>query len=226
MGPFILALSVIEAKLNKGLQKRRKRSSTRICSEGAKDFSSAGSSEAATEAGNGTCHDPESAHRCRGECADLRTEIAIVLDGSGSIEAEDFIWAKEFIYNVMKAFYEKCFECVFALVQYGNIIWTEFDLREGKVANGALEKVQAVKQVYNVTRTASAIQHVLDSIFNESCGSQKNASKKIIVLTDGETFLDTLDLKTVISSERMAGIDRYAIGVSSRLHEDLVCFSI
>ncbi|EMP37766.1 Integrin alpha-E [Chelonia mydas] len=44
------------------------------------------------------------------DSSDSGTEIAIVLDGSGSIEPEDFERAKAFIYNMMKTFYEKCFE--------------------------------------------------------------------------------------------------------------------
>ncbi|XP_060114955.1 integrin alpha-E-like [Heteronotia binoei] len=151
--------------------------------------------------------------------SDLRTEIAIVLDGSGSIEPEDFERAKEFIYNVLKTFYAKCFECAFALVQYGTVIQTEFDLQDSWNANTALAKVQAVTQVGNVTRTASAIQHVLDSIFSESHGSQKNAAKIIVVLTDGEIFLDPMNLTTVINSKRMAGIDRYAIGVGNAFNK-------
>lgn len=55
-----------------------------------------------------------------------------------------------------------------------------------------------------------------DSIFNETHGSQKNAAKFIIVLTDGEIFLDPLTLDTVINSTEMVGIERYAIGVSSK----------
>ncbi|KAJ6657261.1 hypothetical protein lerEdw1_002628, partial [Lerista edwardsae] len=147
--------------------------------------------------------------------SDLRTEIAIILDGSGSIEPEDFEQAKDFIYNVMKMFYKKCFECVFALVQYGTVIQTEFDLWAGQDTSAALEKVQAVTQVGNETRTASAIKHVLDSIFNETHGSQKGAAKFIIVLTDGEIFLDPLKLDTVINSTERVGIERYAIGVGS-----------
>ncbi|XP_015262360.1 PREDICTED: integrin alpha-E [Gekko japonicus] len=147
--------------------------------------------------------------------SDLRTEIAIVLDGSGSIEPEDFERAKDFIYNVLKMFYAKCFECAFALVQYGAVIQTEFDLQDGRDTNTALAKVRGVTQVGNVTRTASAIQHVLDSIFHESHGSQKNAAKIIVVLTDGEIFLDPMNLTSVINSKSMAGIDRYAIGVGN-----------
>lgn len=38
------------------------------------------------------------------------TEIAFILDGSGSIEPEDFERAKAFIHKMMKTLYEKCFE--------------------------------------------------------------------------------------------------------------------
>lgn len=41
------------------------------------------------------------------------TEIAIILDGSGSIDPPDFQRAKDFISNMMKNFYEKCFEVGF-----------------------------------------------------------------------------------------------------------------
>ncbi|EOA98694.1 Integrin alpha-E, partial [Anas platyrhynchos] len=141
------------------------------------------------------------------------TEIAFILDGSGSIEPEDFERAKAFIHKMMKTLYEKCFECDFAVVQYGFEIKTEFDLRESWNPNATLQKVLDIVQVCNVTKTASAMQHALDSIFIESHGSQKDAAKIMIVLTDGEILLDEMNLTTVISSPKMAGIERYAIGV-------------
>ncbi|XP_066492538.1 integrin alpha-E [Tiliqua scincoides] len=236
---FINLTDIIETKLSKNEPKRRRRS----------DNTDGISNMGLVDATSSTCQNPESAYSCKGKDStgessesgykilntnnnnnyieeeeeedesDLRTEIAIVLDGSGSIEPEDFEQAKDFIYNVMKMFYEKCFECVFALVQYGTVIQTEFDLRDGGDASSALKKVQAVRQVGNATRTASAIKHVLDSIFNETHGSQINAAKFIIVLTDGEIFLDPLNLDTVINSAKMVGIDRYAIGVGSAFNK-------
>ncbi|XP_074969739.1 integrin alpha-E [Phalacrocorax aristotelis] len=140
-------------------------------------------------------------------------EIAFILDGSGSIEPEDFERAKAFIHKMMKTLYQKCFECNFAVVQYGFEIRTEFDLRENWDPRATLQKVLDIAQVCNVTKTASAMQHVLDSIFSESHGSRKDAAKVMIVLTDGEILLDEMNLTTVINSPKMAGIERYAIGV-------------
>lgn len=231
---FINLTDIIETKLNKNMPMRRRRSNNMINNVGLVDVTS---STCQNPESAHRCKEKDST----GEFSefgyqilnannnnnyileeeeeedelDLRTEIAIVLDGSGSIEPEDFEQAKDFIYNVMKMFYEKCFECIFALVQYGTGIQTEFDLRDGRNTSVALKKLQAVRQVGGETWTASAIQHVRDSIFNENYGSQRSATKFIIVLTDGEIFLDPLKLDTVINSEKLVGIDRYAIGVGS-----------
>ncbi|KAM6163682.1 integrin alpha-E [Rhynchocyon petersi] len=141
------------------------------------------------------------------------TEIAIVLDGSGSIDPPDFQRAKDFISNMMRDIYEKCFECSFALVQYGDEIRTEFDLQDSQDVMASLARVQNITQVGKVTKTASAIQHVLDSIFIPSRGSRKKATKVMVVLTDGDTFHDPLNLTTVVNSPKMKDIERFSIGV-------------
>ncbi|EGW04579.1 Integrin alpha-E [Cricetulus griseus] len=101
----------------------------------------------------------------------------------------------------------------FALVQYGYVIQTEFDLRDSQDVMASLARVQSIVQVKNVTKTASAMQHVLDNIFTPSRGSRKKASKVMVVLTDGDIFGDPLNLTTVINSPKMQGIERFAIGV-------------
>ncbi|XP_041580777.1 integrin alpha-E isoform X2 [Vulpes lagopus] len=154
------------------------------------------------------------------EAAGPGTEIAIILDGSGSIDPPDFQRAKDFISNMMRNFYEKCFECSFALVQYGEVIQTEFDLRDSQDVMTSLAKVQNITQVGNVTKTASAMQHVLDNIFTPSHGSRKNASKVMVVLTDGDIFGDPLNLTTVISSPKMQGVERFAIGVGNAFEKN------
>jgi len=53
------------------------------------------------------------------------------------------------------------FQCNFAVVQYGFEIRTEFDLRENWDPRATLQKVLDIVQVCNVTKTASAMQHVL-----------------------------------------------------------------
>nr|XP_033777312.1 integrin alpha-E isoform X2 [Geotrypetes seraphini] len=153
------------------------------------------------------------------EIDDPGTEIAIVLDGSGSIDPEDFQRAKDFISNMMKSFWQKCIECEFAVVQYGYQIQTEFNLQESRNAPLALQKVQQIQQLKNVTKTASAIYHVLTEIFNETNGHKKGATKIIMVVTDGELFWDTRNLVDVINMPEMKDVERYAIGVGEAFNK-------
>eukprot|EP00062_Callorhinchus_milii_P011610 gi/632957754/ref/XP_007894658.1/ PREDICTED: integrin alpha-E-like [Callorhinchus milii] len=141
-------------------------------------------------------------------------EIAIILDGSGSIDAPDFQRAKTFIINIITNIWKVCFECDFALVQYGTKIETIFDLNESRTnSSGIFSIVKNMRQLGNVTKTASAIQHALDHIFNEEKGSKANAKKFIVVVTDGEIYRDPLDISDVVNSLKMNNVERFAIGV-------------
>ncbi|XP_073421420.1 integrin alpha-E [Dendrobates tinctorius] len=148
------------------------------------------------------------------------TEIAIILDGSGSIKSDDFQKARDFISNLTTKIWENCFECEFALVQYGAVIQTEFDLQDSRQGSLSIqEKIQNITQVGNVTKTASALLHVLDNIFNESRGSRESASKIILVITDGDIFMDPVNLTTVINSPKMKTIERFSIGVGDAFNK-------
>ncbi|XP_051521199.1 integrin alpha-E isoform X2 [Myxocyprinus asiaticus] len=145
------------------------------------------------------------------------TEIAFVLDGSGSIDAPDFERAKDFIYNVMMKVWKTCFNCDFAIVQYGSMIRTELSLLDNAEGTKTLEKVKNIHQIYNLTKTASAINHVLTNIFVPENGSKNNSRKIIIVVSDGEILGDKMNLTDVLKKPQMNGIIRFAIGVGEKV---------
>ncbi|KAK7156263.1 hypothetical protein R3I94_006369 [Phoxinus phoxinus] len=144
---------------------------------------------------------------------DAGTEIAFVLDGSGSISVEDFKKAKDFIYNVIYNVWKACFNCDFAIVQYGNIIRTELSLLDNEIGANALKKVKEIEQILQYTKTASAIHHVLTDTFIPENGSKNNSQKIIIVLSDGEILGDSMKLDDVLNMPQMKGVNRYSIGV-------------
>ncbi|KAI5620742.1 integrin alpha-E-like isoform X1, partial [Silurus asotus] len=144
---------------------------------------------------------------------EIRKEITFVLDGSGSIEQEDFEQAKDFIINVMKNVWTTCLSCRFAVVQYGKEIRTELSLNESNDNLRALDKVKSIKQLTSITRTASALYHVLTEVFVPQSGSKENAKKIIIVLSDGQMGGDNRTLTEVLNMPQMEGIVRYAIGI-------------
>uniref|UniRef100_A0A671N5G2 Integrin alpha-E-like n=1 Tax=Sinocyclocheilus anshuiensis TaxID=1608454 RepID=A0A671N5G2_9TELE len=144
---------------------------------------------------------------------DAGTEIAFVLDGSGSIQHDDFQRAKDFIYNVMFNVWNTCFDCNFAIVQYGSKIRTELSLLDNDNGAKTLQKVKEIQQIYSLTKTASAIHHVLTDIFISENGSKIDSKKIIIVLSDGEILGDNMILSDVLNMPQMKGVTRYSIGV-------------
>ncbi|XP_052473020.1 integrin alpha-E isoform X18 [Carassius gibelio] len=146
---------------------------------------------------------------------DAGREIAFVLDGSGSIEQEDFQRAKDFIHNVMSNVWKTCFNCDFAIVQFGAEIRTELSLLDSKDHVRALLKVKDIQQLGKITKTASAIHHVLTDIFIPENGSKNNSKKSIIVLSDGKMAGDSMSLTDVLNMPQMKGVTRYSIGVGS-----------
>nr|XP_055052173.1 integrin alpha-E-like isoform X2 [Misgurnus anguillicaudatus] len=143
---------------------------------------------------------------------DAGTEIAFVLDGSGSIRPDDFQRAKDFISKIMTNVWKTCFNCAFAIVQYGSRIRTELPLQDNKDASRTLEKVKKIKQLYNLTKTASAIHHVLTNIFDPENGSKNNSKKIIIVISDGKILGDPMNLTDVLNMPEMKNVTRFAIG--------------
>ncbi|KAK2831232.1 hypothetical protein Q7C36_016318 [Tachysurus vachellii] len=148
---------------------------------------------------------------------DQGIEIAFVLDGSGSIEKEDFTRAKDFISNMMKNVWATCFSCKFAVVQFGSDIRTELYLKENNDHRSALDKVKNIKQINALTKTASALYHVLTDVFVPESGSKENAKKFIILLSDGQMSGETRNLTEVLNMPQMEGVVRYAIGLGSEV---------
>ncbi|XP_060744760.1 integrin alpha-E [Tachysurus vachellii] len=148
---------------------------------------------------------------------DAGIEIAFVLDGSGSIEKEDFTRAKDFISNMMKNVWATCFSCKFAVVQFGSDIRTELYLKENNDHRSALDKVKNIKQINALTKTASALYHVLTDVFVPESGSKENAKKFIILLSDGQMSGETRNLTEVLNMPQMEGVVRYAIGLGSEV---------
>uniref|UniRef100_A0A672RT44 Integrin, alpha E, tandem duplicate 1 n=1 Tax=Sinocyclocheilus grahami TaxID=75366 RepID=A0A672RT44_SINGR len=151
---------------------------------------------------------------------DAGTEIAFVLDGSGSIQPDDFQRAKDFIYNVMSNVWNTCFDCNFAIVQYGQEIRTELSLLDNENSARALLKVKEIQQLLKITKTASAIHHVLTDIFIPENGSKSNSRKIIIVLSDGKILGDPMNLTDVLNMPQMKGVTRYSIGVGGGILND------
>lgn len=141
-----------------------------------------------------------------------RTDIAFLLDGSGSVRSYDFLQMKSFVINLIKKLLKK--NTWFAIAQFSSSCKIHLNFNEFQRTTTWESQVNRITQLQGGTQTASAINMLLDQLFVDRGGSRPNAKKILIVITDGESQ-DRYQLPTVIQKANDRGIIRYAIGVGS-----------
>nr|CAI9708988.1 unnamed protein product [Rangifer tarandus platyrhynchus] len=146
------------------------------------------------------------------ECPKQDQDIVFLIDGSGSISSIDFNKMLNFVKAVMSQFQRPSSQ--FSLVQFSTKAKQHFTFKDFATSSDPLSLLNSVQQMRGWTFTASAIRLVTDQLFTAAYGARKDASKILIVITDGEKT-EKLDYKDVIPRAEAAGIIRYAIGVGS-----------
>ncbi|KAI5939860.1 integrin alpha-M [Manis javanica] len=145
------------------------------------------------------------------ECPQQESDIAFLIDGSGSIIPNDFQRMKEFVSTVMSQF--KKSKTLFSLMQYSEEFQTHFTFSDFKKNPNPGSLVRPIKQLLGRTHTATGILKVIRELFHSSSGARENALKILVVITDGEKFGDPLEYEDVIPEAEKAGVIRYVIGV-------------
>ncbi|XP_037754974.1 integrin alpha-D isoform X2 [Chelonia mydas] len=145
------------------------------------------------------------------ECPRRATDIALLVDGSGSIAPVDFGKMKTFLAEIMKRF--RSTDTQFALMQYSDKFELHFDFMEYRRSHDPDHLVWRIEQLKGTTYTATAIQKVVWELFTSERGARDEATKVLIVITDGNKYGDPLSYSDAIPEAERAGIIRYAIGV-------------
>ncbi|XP_062388429.1 integrin alpha-X-like [Sardina pilchardus] len=136
-------------------------------------------------------------------------DIAFLLDGSGSVNWMQFNTMKTFVKGLTTRLLHQ--NTRFALAQYssGCTIHLKFNMFER--ATWKLQ-VDSIIQQQGGTYTAGAIKTVVNSVFDASAGARPDATRILIVITDGESH-DAQYYPTVTRLADAKNIFRYAIGV-------------
>uniref|UniRef100_A0A8C5JTZ2 Integrin, alpha D n=1 Tax=Jaculus jaculus TaxID=51337 RepID=A0A8C5JTZ2_JACJA len=151
------------------------------------------------------------------ECPEQDIDIVFLIDGSGSIDQNDFRQMKDFVTAMMAQFNDT--NTMFSLMQYSNILQTHFTFSEFWNSLRPQSLVDPIIQLKGLTFTATGIQQVVKELFHSKNGARKSAKKILIVITDGQKYRDPLEYSDVIPQAEKAGIIRYAIGVGDAFQE-------
>ncbi|XP_004439589.1 PREDICTED: integrin alpha-M [Ceratotherium simum simum] len=152
------------------------------------------------------------------ECPQQDSDIAFLIDGSGSITPSDFQRMKDFVSTVMDQF-EKS-RTLFSLMQYSEDFQTHFTFKDFANNPNPRALVRPIRQLFGRTHTATGILKVVKELFHSSSGARENALKILVVITDGEKFGDPLGYEDVIPEADQAGVIRYVIGVGDAFNSE------
>nr|XP_025038902.1 integrin alpha-D-like [Pelodiscus sinensis] len=117
---------------------------------------------------------------------------------------------KTFLSEIMKSF--RSTDTQFALMQYSNKFKEHFNFTEYRRNRDLNVLVQGIEKIHGTTHTASAIRKVVRELFTSESGAREEATKVLIVITDGQKNEDPLSYSDVIPEVERAGIIRYAVG--------------
>ncbi|KAI5102987.1 integrin alpha-X-like, partial [Silurus meridionalis] len=136
----------------------------------------------------------------------LPTDIAFLMDGSGSVNNVDFFKMKTFIISMVNAFQGRDYQ--FAVAQYSSGCEIHIHFNSFSSTN----QIQSITQFRGGTYTATAIKKVVNEVFSIQAGAREKANRVLVVITDGQSH-DRNDLPSAANSAEKKKIIRYAIGV-------------
>ncbi|KAL7977580.1 hypothetical protein Chor_009529, partial [Crotalus horridus] len=129
------------------------------------------------------------------ECTRRPADIVFLIDGSGSIKNYQFLDMKTFIFQVMNRFQNT--NTQFGLSQYSGSYQEHFDFLSFKATPNPGDLISPIRQLHGATHTATYIQKVVREMFLPNKGARSDASKILIVITDGEKSGDKLGYEDV-----------------------------
>ncbi|KAL1254856.1 hypothetical protein QQF64_012917 [Cirrhinus molitorella] len=145
-------------------------------------------------------------------------DIAILVDGSGSVTYENFATMKRFLEKIFGSFTVGSNQTRIGLVQYSNRPWIEWHLNTHSTKQAVINAVKNLTLKGGGTQTGLALTYILENIFKAQSGSRPDVPKIVILITDGKSQDDVVSPAQRL---RDAGIELFAIGVKGANEKEL-----
>lgn len=142
------------------------------------------------------------------------------MDSSSSIGRTDFAKQLDFVKNLVRQFDVGPTKTQFSVVSFSSSVWDEFRLNRYTSKTQTLGAIARIPWHTGNTYTEQALDHVTSYSFQHSHGGRANATKLVIVLTDGQAQHHT---ETVAAAAKLhnTGAKVIAIGIGRADRDEL-----
>ncbi|CAH1271907.1 MATN2 [Branchiostoma lanceolatum] len=167
----------------------------------------------------GLCRGPSFVLAASGDAGD----IMFVLDGSGSIDAEDFVRAKNFISQVVDAFDIAADFTRVGVVQFGSQFTEEFPLDRYSDRVSLQQAIGNIPQRGGGTLLSQVINYLVGTSFTEAKGARplsEGIPRIAVFMTDGSAQDNPTVLDPAINALRTSGIVVFSIGVGPSVNRN------
>merc|ERR1739848_422716 len=153
-------------------------------------------------------------------CAEKAVDVIFVLDGSSSVGPKNFTVAQNFINGIVDKFNVSPQGVKIGLLQYSTSPRIEFNLNDHKTKKGVKAAVKNIDWILGDTHTALALRETHNSMVAPAYSSQKNRSRFVIVITDGDPQ-DFKQVPAAVDQLTSKGVKIFAIGVGKATRSEL-----
>ncbi|XP_059508798.1 collagen alpha-6(VI) chain-like [Stegostoma tigrinum] len=154
------------------------------------------------------------------DCELSESDVVFLIDGSGSINADDFSSVKKFLKHIIETLNLGQTNFRFAAAQFSEDSQPEFYLNETRDQNTLFQKIDKIRQIQGGTQIGKALRNVM-TFFEPSAGSRKpkGISQNLLVITDGKSDDEVAEPANDL---RKKNINVLAIGVGEADENELV----
>ncbi|RVE59543.1 hypothetical protein OJAV_G00189780 [Oryzias javanicus] len=147
-----------------------------------------------------------------------QSDIAFLLDSSGSVLPENFVVVKDFVKKLIVSLKQEGTK--FAIAKFSDVdkFKLEFDFKTFPQFDWD-KKIDDIQYEIGRTFTGAAINSLLTDLFTPSGGSRPDAKKILIVITDGKSS-DPEVLKEALAKAEKKNITRFAVGVGADFEKE------
>ncbi|XP_056003035.1 cartilage matrix protein-like isoform X1 [Ostrea edulis] len=149
-------------------------------------------------------------------CGQKPADIVFLLDASESEKATGFAKEIEFVYNFARKFHIGPDNVQFGSVTFSSGIRNDFYLNTYHNRHDVLNAIQKIAYMQGGTNTSFGIQFVRENSFEPQNGGRQNATRIVIVITDGQSA-DPAATKHEAQLLHQQGVQVYAVGVGSQV---------